>query len=364
MTLSTSTETKLEKKPRAHVLYEAKQNLFRFIRPDKTHKTYRFQEFLSETQKWTTIHSDEIDAFNRLVKSKALSDADAENRAEAIKIAWYKERDKDNVIPLLMSGNAKVLTEFLAVKYTEAKVKRLAPTSLNAETYYLQNALLALGNVAIEGPIEPIQKAIDDKFEDRPSIHKKRATSINRLRKYLGLTYIEHLRPEKEEVVYLSLAQFGELQKKLDGAYKILCAVAFYTGMRRGEIFALEPSDIKGDVIHVVRQIDANGNLRLPKNRKKRKAFIIPGGEEWLQKWFEIKASTSRQLKLSAMCQEKANIRFHDLRHSYAVYMISKGATIDWVAKSLGHSRETCERFYCSHVLDSDSTALLRGLFK
>ncbi len=76
-----------------------------------------------------------------------------------------------------------------------------------------------------------------------------------------------------------------------------------------------------------------------------------------------LKSKTPRGVGLSVMCQAKAGIRFHDLRYSYAVYMISKGATIDWVAKSRGHNRETCERYYCSHVLDSDSTALPRELF-
>lgn len=69
-----------------HVIYEAKSNLFRIIRPDTSHKSYRFQEYLTDGKKCQTIQTDEIKTFNQLFKAGTLSDAGAENRAEAIKL--------------------------------------------------------------------------------------------------------------------------------------------------------------------------------------------------------------------------------------------------------------------------------------
>jgi hypothetical protein len=65
-------------------------------------------------------------------------------------------------------------------------------------------------------------------------------------------------------------------------------------------------------------------------------------------------------IAVAAAIQRVYGRRFHDLRHSYAVYLIGKGMSLDWVAQSLGNSRDVCERFYKSHILQDDSIRLMR----
>jgi integrase len=51
-------------------------------------------------------------------------------------------------------------------------------------------------------------------------------------------------------------------------------------------------------------------------------------------------------------------IRFHDLRHTHATMLLSRGASLKAVSQRLGHSRvETTLRVY-AHVLPTDEATL------
>jgi integrase len=243
----------------------------------------------------------------------------------------------------------------------------------------MKRALKAAGNVPIDGPIEEIQDYLDETLEDDLDKHNTVCGRINRIRKWLKLPLLVPARKERKDVAYLTKAEVEKLIAKLPEPHKTLAAVAFYTGLRRGEIFALEPSSLKRDTIDVHAQLHlVSGDMRLPKNGKKRKAFIIPGGEIWVKKWLKMKTAT----RLNPKTEEEENLykpnlglsqmirkhsggkRFHDLRHSYAVYLISKGLSLDWVAQSLGNSRDVCERHYATHILQQDSIDLMRAALK
>lgn len=51
--------------------------------------------------------------------------------------------------------------------------------------------------------------------------------------------------------------------------------------------------------------------------------------------------------------------KWHDLRHSYAVLLIGRGATITLVAQSMGNSVKVCEEYYSGYVLTSEGIETL-----
>lgn len=337
----------------------------RCLRPSGAQKSYRFQEKDHKTGSWVTLTSEPIQALAVLVKAGKLNKGDLDARADTILKDLYAERDKGKVVPILIPGNNKILDDFLRDRYPARKLRDMADRSYDTEVRRLQSALLALGNLPVDGDPDKLQKVIDRKYQANQNLHERRTTSINRLRLFLGLTPIMHMRKTIEEIAHLRVNDVEKLIKQItDPAHKALVGVAFYTGMRRGEIYGLEARDVKGDVIHVKRQVLIDGKVTLPKHRKTRKAFIIPGGEKYVKDWLEIKDTVSRHTKISSVTQKLAGVRFHDLRHSTAIYLIAKGATLDWVARVLGHSRETCERYYAGHVIDDDSIVLMRAMFK
>ena len=148
--------------------------------------------------------------------------------------------------------------------------------------------------------------------------------------------------------------------------YYPLFVCALRTGMREGELIALEPGDIdfNGGFIEVRRNC-VRGNVTTPKNGKSRrvdmsnqladvlKNHLTDRKKEALKKgwgktpgWLFYNESggmidpANLRKRVFYKCLEKTGlrrIRLHDLRHTYATLRISKGDNIADVSKQLGH---------------------------
>ena len=144
--------------------------------------------------------------------------------------------------------------------------------------------------------------------------------------------------------------------------YYVFFSIAFYTGLRKGEILALKWSDISGSYLTVSRSITQKvkgGDIETaPKNRASIRTIQMPLPlirilEEQKQRQkilhnftddFRIcgKArDTTLQIK-NKKYSIKANvptIRIHDFRHSHASLLANENINIQEVARRLGHSR-------------------------
>ncbi|MFI0474581.1 tyrosine-type recombinase/integrase [Halomonas sp. HMF6819] len=120
---------------------------------------------------------------------------------------------------------------------------------------------------------------------------------------------------------------------------KIICAVAAVTGLRRGELLGLEPSNY------------SQGRVLLRANQTKSgKARVVPVpqfAQEWLatmlpffdgvpRKVAERRVRTAWEDARAAI--GKPDLRFHDLRHSYASLLAQSGENMTTVRDLLGHS--------------------------
>lgn len=150
-----------------------------------------------------------------------------------------------------------------------------------------------------------------------------------------------------------------------DWGYYVFFSIAFYTGMRKGEINALKWSDIDGDVLHVRRSIaqKLKGGDREtpPKNKSSYRDLQIPiplmeildehkkrqqelsgfsdnyrvcGGTQCLR-------DTSLANKNIQFADDAGlpHIRIHDFRHSHASLLVNEGINIQEIARRLGHSK-------------------------
>ena len=147
--------------------------------------------------------------------------------------------------------------------------------------------------------------------------------------------------------------------------YYVFFSIAFYTGLRKGEIHALKWSDINGAYLSVRRSISQKlkGEDRetLPKNKSSIRTLQMP-----LPLIEILKEHKSRQgllPRLNVDCRvcgidkclrdttlEKRNklyaeaagikkIRIHDFRHSHVSLLASEGINIQEIARRLGHSK-------------------------
>jgi integrase len=341
---------------------------FRKLKPSGAHKSYRFQKQI-DGGRWSTVSNDEIKALNKALKDKknSLSERDIEVRAEAILQNFYRERDKELGVDLILPGNQKIYDDWWKKAYSPAKVKlkKYSASYLPSEKLYFQRALKAAGNVPIDGNDEVLQSHLDDVLEEENDKHHAVVSRINRIRKSLKLPLLIPASKERRDVDYLTKPEIDKLLLKLKEPHRTLAAVAFYTGLRKNEIMAMKDNIWKDDTIEVHWQFHAvDKELRLPKNKKTRTAFIIPGGELWLENLIKIIDTINPTLAVFAVVKRACGKRFHDLRHSYAVYLIGKGMSLDWVAQSLGNSRDVCERHYATHILQKDSIELMRAMLK
>lgn len=134
--------------------------------------------------------------------------------------------------------------------------------------------------------------------------------------------------------------------------------VAARTGLRLGELLALEWSDIDWNkrTIEVSKNYDYRlKKTRLPKNKKTRTVDLTPATVEALRNLRNQRKVVSISGLVFVNCKGKRlmynylpvklkeifprPIRFHDLRHTYATLRIAKGDNIVDVSKQLGHSK-------------------------
>lgn len=156
-----------------------------------------------------------------------------------------------------------------------------------------------------------------------------------------------------------------QAEAKQDWRFYTFFMLAFYTGMRKGEINALKWSDIEGNKIHVRRsiaqKIKGEDRETPPKNKSSYRTLQAPATLVMaLDKQRERHSLLSPQVAdmrvcggdmclrdtsidhRNRLCADKANlphISIHDFRHSHASLLANNGINIQEIARRLGHSK-------------------------
>lgn len=162
-----------------------------------------------------------------------------------------------------------------------------------------------------------------------------------------------------------SALEHAETCSNLNGwDYYVFFSIAFYTGLRKGEIHALKWTDIDGKYLNVTRSISQKlrGEDRetAPKNKSSIRTLQLPIPlikilEEHKKRWSEYKGFNDnfricggtrpfRDTSIAKMNEQLAKsaglktIRIHDFRHSHASLLAIKGINIQEIARRLGHT--------------------------
>lgn len=158
--------------------------------------------------------------------------------------------------------------------------------------------------------------------------------------------------------------------------YYVFFCIAFYTGLRKGEIHALKWSDIDGEYLKVTRSITQKlkGEDRetAPKNKSSIRTLQMPIPlinilTEHKARYKRFKGfnddfricggirplrDTSLQNKNKKYAKEAGvkTIRIHDFRHSHVSLLANEGINIQEIARRLGHSDVTMTWNTYSHL--------------
>ena len=186
-------------------------------------------------------------------------------------------------------------------------------------------------------------------------------------------------RQPKVEMKFWTEEQFKQFISVVDDEkYKALFTFLFYTGRRKGEIFALSGTDIKPKSVRfnksVTRKTYRKGTYEVT-STKEEKACTLPvckpvqdiiatytppsegqfyfGGKEPL-----VANTVARRFKKYTALAGLPEIRIHDLRHSFVALMIHKKANFMVISELISDTVEQVMKTY-SHLYVSDlETAL------
>ncbi len=147
--------------------------------------------------------------------------------------------------------------------------------------------------------------------------------------------------------------------------FVVFFCIAFYTGLRKGEIYALKWSDIDGDLLHVTRSIAQHlpgGDQETPpKNQSSVRDLQLPAplrrilqehrsryakAEGFNNDWricggpapIRDSSVVNHNVRYATLAGIK-KIRLHDFRHSHASLLANEGINIQEIARRLGHSK-------------------------
>lgn len=155
-------------------------------------------------------------------------------------------------------------------------------------------------------------------------------------------------------------------------AFKLM----YWTGIRLGELLALNVGDIQDGKLHITKSLRRANNqdiITQPKTESSNRIialpqFIVNDMEEYKSrlygktkndKLFEVsKGYLEKEIKRGAKMACLKEIRVHDLRHSHASLLIANGVDIATIANRLGHeSIKTTLNTY-AHLFDENARAV------
>lgn len=160
-----------------------------------------------------------------------------------------------------------------------------------------------------------------------------------------------------------------------DQKYNTLFRLAIFSGARQGELLGLKWSDMDwiNNQIHIQRTFNNQAWYDVKTGTSNRKIDLGPSMITELKKWklacpksdldlmFPNEAGepinhnnmTSRYFYPALTDAKIDQIRFHDLRHTYASLMIEQGENIKYIQSQLGHSNPTVTWNVYAHLMKS-----------
>jgi integrase len=330
---------------------------FKIVRTDKH----------SYGRKYSTVKDSRIVQINVALNKGILTYENAEKQIIQI-LEEYRNQYNPKRKRIFLDENIDILNKFWKEEYSHREL-------IDSGTMYrdFKRAISILGTESI---VTISQQKLQQLIDTKTSGNKQRriVTRLRTLLKYIGRNDIKIRKNKKERkrINYLTESDLKTLVRHIENpAMKALVTLAFYSGLRIGEIYALHELSLRNNILNVVYQMDEQGTERETKNRRIRKAYLFDEGVQAFHDWVQSNKSAINRHTVSGFLKSLTfkifdsphkNICFHDLRHSYAILCILKGISLSLIAQSLGNSLSVCQEYYAGFTLSDDAIEAIKNI--
>ncbi len=194
----------------------------------------------------------------------------------------------------------------------------------------------------------------------------------------------ERARVERHEMGFLSPEEIRVFLANAREPYATLFHLAIFSGLRRGELLALQRGDVDWNRGKLrVRRTIYRGHFTRPKTANSVREVDLSGRTLEALRLYQImypplasdlifRTPQDRPLDPHNMVRREflptleragiGRIRFHDLRHTYATLLINQAANIKYISKQMGHAsvQITLDRY--GHLLPETGREAMQKL--
>ena len=203
-------------------------------------------------------------------------------------------------------------------------------------------------------------------------IHTRCSTIFNYAIKYYGLKQnplhiTGNIGKIESSVNFWEISEFNQFISVVDNnIYKLCFKLLFYSGMRLGELLALNVDDFNFDTNEITISKSKSDNsgeitttktpysirtIEMPVSLMEEVRSYISGLDKSTSPIFHIsRSSLQKVIHKYAMEAGVKEIRVHDLRHSHASLLINGGFPITTISKRLGHKSPKITLEIYSHM--------------
>lgn len=286
-------------------------------------------------------------------------------------IKIYMDDSKNRIKLSTYVTRKSIIFKHILPFFRNMAINRITPTDIN----HWQNWILAKNTKKSAQYLHKLNSQLSTIFHFAERFYKLKKNPV-KLCSMIGST-------KRKKLSFWTVRKFKRFIKAIDGQepFCTIFNVLFWSGIRRGELLALRPSDFdfEKNRLYVSRNIvfiNSKAYLSSLKTDRSERQINIPGFlAEMVKKYIQTRnikddeflfyylpSYLMDKIRLYSVKAGLQPIKIHDFRHSHASLLIEQGFSPLLVAQRLGHKDVTTTLKFYAHLYPNKQKKVAKKL--